>query len=395
MSSQIERQSFFAGLQSQGADPLLSLIALFRNDPRPDKIDLGVGVYRDASGATPVFAAVKAAEAALLRDQATKAYLGPEGDVGFLERMIPVVFGRASAAADLVAVQTPGGTGALRLAADLIAANRKESRIWIGAPSWVNHVGIFRHAGLQVEQVPFFDPASQTLVFDRYLALLENVAVGDVVLLHGACHNPTGADLSLAQWGEVAELLQRKGAIPLIDLAYQGLGDGLDEDAAGLRLMMSNCETVIVAQSCDKNFGLYRERTGALFVHAPLSMRELVRSNVFNLARVSWSMPPDHGAAVVRVILEADVLAASWREELAGMRARLNAVRASLADALPRLAAMRDQRGLFGLLPLTETEVERLRRYHAIYMAGSGRINLAGLNAETLPVLASALSAVL
>lgn len=390
----------FAALQPQAPDPLLSLIRLYREDPRPKKIDLGVGVYRDAEGATPVFAAVKAAETVLTCEQETKAYLGPEGDVGFLERITLLVFGAATPPADLVAVQTPGGTGALRLAAELIAAGRRTSgttggRIWIGSPSWPIHAGIFRQAGLDVKTVPYFDQAGQALVFERFLGELEAAEAGDAVLLHGACHNPTGADLSLEQWAEVAALLERRGAIPLVDLAYQGLGDGLDEDAAGLRLLMQRCETVIVAQSCDKNFGLYRERTGALFVRVAPGVRDLVQTNVFQLARCAWSMPPDHGAAVVRVIFESDYLASQWRSELDGMRARLNGVRTALADALPLLEPLRRQRGLFALLPLDAEAVDALRRDHGVYMAGSGRINIAGLTAATIPPFVRALGAVL
>jgi aromatic-amino-acid transaminase len=385
----------FADLQPQAPDPLLSLIALYRDDPRPGKLDLGFGVYRNADGATPVFKAVKAAETVLLRDQPTKAYLGPEGDRGFLGRLTPVVFGASARPADLIAVQTPGGTGALRLAAELIAAGRSGGRVWIGVPSWPIHAGIFRQARVEVRQVPYFDVGRQAVRFEAFLGALEAAEAGDVVLLHGACHNPTGADLSLEQWAGVADLLQRHGAIPLIDLAYQGLGAGLDADAAGLRLLTERCETVLVAQSCDKNFGLYRERTGALFVHAPPGGRALVRSNLLQLARCSWSMPPDHGAAVVRVILESEYLVRHWRGELGAMRERLNAVRAALAEALPQLDGLQRQHGLFALLPLAPEAVEALRRDHAIYMAGSGRINLAGLNAATLPAFAHALAAAL
>jgi aromatic-amino-acid transaminase len=374
---------------------LLTLIKLHREDPRARKLDLGVGVYRDAAGATPVLAAVKDAETLLLREQDTKAYLGPEGDVGFLELIASVVFGESAGAADLVSVQTPGGTGALRLAAELVAAANPRARIWMGAPSWPIHAGIFRQARLEVQELPYFDQATQTATFGRFLEGLKAVARGDVTLLHAACHNPTGADLSLAQWALVLDLLQRRGAIPLIDLAYQGLGDGLDEDVAGLRMLAEHCETVLVAQSCDKNFGLYRERTGALFVRVPQRVRALIRSNLHQLARCAWSMPPDHGAAVVRVILESGDLASQWRAELAQMRDRLRSLRGGLADAAPRLAALRDQRGLFALLPLSGGAVERLRREHGIYMAAAGRINVAGLDAATIPGFAAALDAVL
>lgn len=386
-------RSLFAGLKAQAPDPLLSLIALYRNDPRPQKIDLGVGVYRDAAGETPVFGAVKAAEQVLLQTQPTKAYLGPEGDLGFLELMTPVVFG-AGRGEGLIAVQTPGGTGALRLAAELANAGTPGAKIWMGTPSWPIHAPIFRQAGLVVETFRYFDAATQRICFDEMMAALAGVAAGDMVLLHGACHNPTGADLSLAQWQEVAALLATRGAVPLVDLAYQGLGAGLDEDAAGLRLVMDACESVLVAYSCDKNFGLYRERTGALFVRAA-GHQELARSNILQLARCAWSMPPDHGAAVARVILEDAGLTAQWRAELDAMRTRLIEVRQALAEADPRLEPLRDQHGLFALLPLSPAQVEAMREQHAVYMAGSGRINIAGLTGATVQPFVQALSACL
>lgn len=386
-------RSLFAGLKPQAPDPLLSLIALYKNDPRPQKIDLGVGVYRDAAGETPVFAAVKAAERLLLEAQPTKAYLGPEGDLGFLDLMAPVVFGQG-AGKGLIAVQTPGGTGALRLAAELANAGTPGARIWMGVPSWPIHAPIFRQAGLTIETFRYFDAATQRLCFDEMMSALSGVSAGDVVLLHGACHNPTGADLSPDQWREVAALLAARGAVPLVDLAYQGLGDGLDADAAGLRAVMEVSDRALIAYSCDKNFGLYRERTGALFVRAK-GEEDVVRSNILQLARCAWSMPPDHGAAVARVILEDADLAAQWRAELDGMRGRLNEMRQLLADADPRLEPLRDQRGLFALLPLDPAQVEAMRRDHAVYMAGSGRINLAGLTAATIQPFVQALAACL
>lgn len=395
MTSAPNTIDLFARLAPQPADPLLSLISAYRADPRPQKIDLGVGVYREADGSTPVFKAVKAAEAVLLRDQDSKAYLGPEGDIGFLERIARLVFGEGALGSELIAVQTPGGTGALRLAADLIGASRPGGRIWLGLPSWPIHAGIFQHAGLDVRTFPYFDPQSQAIGFDRLMSELASVAPGDVVLLHGACHNPTGADFSREQWAQVGDLLARRGGVPLVDLAYQGLGDGLTADAAGLRLLAERFETIFVAQSCDKNFGLYRERTGALFVRGPVASRDRARSNLLQLARCAWSMPPDHGAAVARTILQSDEMTAEWRAELDRMRDRLNAMRAALADALPRLEPLRRHRGLFALLPLSADAVERLRRERGVYMAGSGRINVAGLTAGNLPLFVSALKTVL
>jgi len=384
----------FAALTPQAADPLLSLIKAFAEDPRPGKLDLGVGVYRDALGRTPVMAAVKQAEARLLAAQLSKAYLGPEGDVGFLGQLRPLIFGAGVASEDLVGVQTPGGTGALRLAADLVARGRPGGRIWLGTPSWPIHGNIFSAAGLTVAPFGHQHPASGHVDGEGLIGVLHAASAGDLVLLHGCCHNPTGADLSAELWAEVAEIVVRRGLIPLIDFAYHGLGHSLEADAAGLRMVFERADTAILAYSCDKNFALYRERTGALFVRAG-EHREAVRTNLLALARCAWSMPPDHGAAVVRLILEDAALAGVWRAELDAMRGRLNALRVQLADADPRLEPLRGQRGLFAMLPLTPGQVDVLRRDHAIYMAASGRINLAGLNVETAPAFAQAFSRVL
>lgn len=384
----------FAGLKPQQPDVLLSLIKAHREDPRASKIDLGVGVYRDTDGHTPILRAVKAAERILLDTQPTKAYLGPEGDFGFLDQIKPLVFGTGRAADDLFAVQTPGGTGALRLAAELANAGTPGATIWLGTPSWPIHAPIFAQAGLTVRTYRYFDVATQRVLFEEMMATLGGAAAGDIVLLHGCCHNPAGADLNLEQWAAVAKLVAARGLVPLIDIAYQGLGDGLDEDAAGQRLVMEAADTALVAQSCDKNFALYRERTGALFARARGS-EDVVRSNILQLARCAWSMPPDHGAAVARIVMETPELNADWRAELAGMRQRLNGIRELLADADPRLEPLRDQRGLFSLLPLSPAQVETMRRDHAVYMAGSGRINIAGLTPQTVPIFVQALQACL
>jgi len=379
----------FAALRPQAPDPLLSLIKLFRDDPRAEKLDLGVGVYRDEAGATPVFHAVKQAEALLLSSQQTKSYLGPEGDHEFLEVLKPIVFG-ARGPDGFFAVQTPGGTGALRLAAELAAAGRPGARIWLGTPSWPIHRNIFEAAGLHVETYPVFDAATQRLLFGAMVQALEGAAPGDIVLMHGCCHNPTGADPSAEEWRVIADLLSRRGLVPLVDLAYQGLGGGLAEDAAGLRLLADACDEMIVAYSLDKNFGLYRERTGALFVRS-CDHHELVRANLLQLARCLWSMPPDHGAAVARIILQDEALTGRWLAELSVMRRRLREVRGLLGAAIPALAPLAEHNGLFALLPLRPDQVERLRSEHGVYMAGSGRINLAGLTAATAPAFTQAL----
>jgi aromatic-amino-acid transaminase len=381
----------FEALEPQAPDALLALIKLFRDDPRDSKIDLGVGVYRDAAGATPVMKAVKIAEAMLQETQPTKAYLGPEGDPDFLAAIQPIVFG-AQAPLDLASAQTPGGTGALCLAAALVQAARPGGRIWLGTPSWPNHRPIFEQAGLTVSTYRYFDPETQTVRFDEMMQALGQAEAGDVALLHGCCHNPTGGDLTPEQWDALAGAVARRGLVPLIDLAYQGLGEGLEPDAAGLRTTLGAVDDVLVAYSCDKNFGLYRERVGALFVRAK-GRAALVEGNILKFARAAWSMPPDHGAAVVRTILSDPALSATWRQELDGMRARLRTVRRQLAAQIPSLSALSSQNGLFAQLPVTSGRVERLRRDHGVYMAASGRINLAGLNAKNIPQFAAALMA--
>ena len=385
-------QSPFVSLTLQPPDSLLGLIKLYREDSRPTKIDLGVGVYRNDQGDTPVFRSMKAAEAKLLAEQPTKAYLGPEGDVGFVEQIKPIAFGVGPAAADLFGVQTPGGTGAIRLASELIQSAKPGATMWLGTPSWPVHAQIFKAVGLKVETYRYYDAANQSLAFDDMTAALNRAEAGDFVLLHAACHNPTGVDLSLEQWREVTKIIVERGLIPFVDCAYQGLGLGLEEDAQGLRHLFENVDEALLAYSCDKNFGLYRERTGALFVRSRAN-GEAVASNVLLLARGAWSMPPDHGAAAARIILETPELAADWRAEVDEMRVRINGIREALADADPRLEPIRHQRGMFSILPLTPAQVEKLRTESGIYMASTGRINLAGLNAGTVAPFVQAVTA--
>lgn len=373
----------FDALSRQPDDALLALIGLYNQDSRPGKVDLGVGVYRDEQGRTPVFRAVKAAERLLLESQDSKAYIGLEGDTLYLERLWDLVGGDAGRRVTAAGVQTPGGSGALRLAADLLLRGGCK-RILVGTPTWPNHVGIFGAAGLTVSSHPFFDSAGQSVLFDRMVEALEAAGPGDAALLHGSCHNPTGAPLSTDQWAVLAATLEKRGVLPLVDLAYQGFGRGLDEDAAGLRHLIAAVPETLVAVSSSKSFGLYRERTGAIFaVSASADAAVLARSNLMALARTSYSMPPDHGAAVVRTILGDEALTRDWREELEGMRARIVGLRRALAAGLgpvwPALSAIEGQEGMFSLLPLTEAEVLRLRAEHAIYMPTSGRINIAGL----------------
>lgn len=386
--------AMFATLERQPPDALLAVIGLHRADPRTDKIDLGVGVYRDATGATPVMRAIKAAEARLVAEQQSKSYLGAEGDQRFTDLLAAIALGAARADdRRITGIQTPGGTGALRLAAELIARTGGTPTIWIGTPTWPNHGPIFREAGLAVRTHAYFDAARSAIDFDAFVTTLDEAVAGDVVLLHGCCHNPTGTAFSDGQWAELAVLMAQRGLVPLIDLAYQGLGRGLEEDAAGARALLAAVPEALLAYSCDKNFALYRERVGALWVQAATPAAAVpVRETMLVLARSLWSMPPDHGAAAVRLILEDRAAAADWRDELDGMRLRLDGLRATLGTAHPHLAFIARQQGLFALLPIDRAAVAALRADHGIYMPDSGRINIAGLNEASCPRFIAALS---
>lgn len=382
----------FDRLEAQQSDSLLALIGMARADRRPGKIDVGVGVYRDAAGATPILRAVKAGEKLLLETQETKSYLGSEGDAMFVERIKPIVFGAEGARDDrIVGVQTPGGCGALRLGAELIRAAGGGARIYVGQPTWPNHQPLIGAAGVEMVDHPYYDKQSRTVLFDAMMEALNGARRGDLVLVHGCCHNPTGADLGLDQWRTLADLVSERGLVPFVDLAYQGLGNGLEADAEGTRLVVEAAEQALVAQSCDKNFGLYRERTGALFVKGSSAENaKVVFGNLLGLARTMWSMPPDHGAAIVRTILETPELEADWRAELKEMLARIRGLRARLAAYDPRLAFIDEQNGMFSMLPLTPEAVVALRASHGIYMANSGRFNVAGLSDDNVDQFAAA-----
>ncbi len=379
-------------LEEQAADSLIALIALAEADPRPDKIDVGVGVYRDAAGNTPILRSVKAAERILLETQATKSYIGSQGDARFVELIKPIVFGEDAAGDDrLVGLQTPGGCGALRLGAELVARANPLARIFTGEPTWPNHAPLIASAGVEMVPYPYYAKESRTICFERMMDALGEAEAGDLVLLHGCCHNPTGADLDMDQWREVAAVVAARGLVPFVDLAYQGLGKGLEADAAGTRLVVEAAEQAIVAQSCDKNFGVYRDRLGSLFVKATGARGAAVAfGNMLGLARTMWSMPPDHGAAVARIILDDPELRADWRAELDEMCGRIRQLRARLAIFDPRLAYIEGQNGMFSMLPLTAAQVLELRAEHGIYMAGSGRFNVVGLSDDSVERFAGA-----
>lgn len=385
-------------LAPQPADALLALIKLHDADPRADKIDLGVGVYRTNTGATPVFAAIKAAEQRLVDRQDSKAYLGPEGDMGFVAALRPWIFGSDLDAARIQGMQTPGGTGAVRLAAAL-ARKAGAKRVHLGVPSWPNHKQIFDDLGL--ETIPFDHATARGAAdVEAALAAIARAGAECCVLLHGCCHNPTGIEYSGEDWARIAGALANSPALPILDLAYHGLGRGMEEDAAGMRAVLAAVPQALVAYSCDKNFGLYRDRVGALYFMAGASGQlETIASNANALARAAWSMPPDHGAAAVRLVLEDAALTADWQAELATMRERMRRVRERLAAAdnvVPglNLAAIGQGNGLFAMLPLDKGQIEALRRDHGTYMAGSGRINVAGLTEANTPKFVAALAAV-
>ncbi len=371
-------------LEPVKSDSLLALIAMANADTRPDKIDVGVGVYKDGSGATPVLRAVKAAEKRLWGLQDSKSYLGSLGDPRFTELIGEIVFG-GPLPSEIKGVQTPGGCGALSLAFKLVAALNPKARVLIGTPTWPNHQPIVAGCGLEIVEYPYYDRDTQSVRFDTMLAALKAAAPGDAVLLHGCCHNPTGADLDADQWAEVTRIIAERELLPVVDIAYQGLGDGLDSDAAGLRGVIAACGDVLVAQSCDKNFGVYRDRVGNFFIKSDSEATSAkAMDRVLQLARESWSMPPDHGAAAIRYVLDDAGLRADWLAELGEMLARIHRIRGKLSAAHPSLAYIGGQKGMFSMLPLTRDQVIALRTEKAIYMADSGRFNVLGMSDEAV-----------
>ena len=386
-------------LEPQSPDALLALIKLHAADERPDKIDLGVGVYRTDQGATPVFGAIKAAEQTLVDTQDSKSYLGPEGDVGFVNALMPYIFGTdATMGGRLQGMQTPGGTGAVRLAVAL-AQDAGMTKIHMGTPSWPNHAQIFGDIDLEWQA---FDHANGdgTANLDAVLGAIRNAKPGEGILLHACCHNPTGIDYTIEQWEEIGDALAQTGTFPILDSAYQGLGQGMEADAAGLRSVLAKVPEALIAYSCDKNFGLYRDRVGAFYILSKDGGETLdgALSNANALARASWSMPPDHGAAAVRIILRDRDLTAQWLGELDTMRERMRQVRQYLANAGTAgsvdLTPLATQNGLFAMLPVTKDQVIALREDHGIYMAGSGRINVAGLTMDNIDKFIGAIAAV-
>jgi aspartate/tyrosine/aromatic aminotransferase len=390
----------FDHLKPQAQDSILALMQSFRDDPRPGKIDLGVGVYKDATGLTPVMRAVKEAEQALWQAERSKTYTALAGDPAFHAAMTGLILGDTVDPDRVAAAATPGGTGAIRQALELIALAQPGATVWLPDPTWPNHPSIIAYLGLPMRTYRYFDAETRGVDFAGMTADLATVAPGDVVLLHGCCHNPTGADPTPMEWAAVADLLAAKAAVPLVDLAYQGFGAGLEADAAATRLIAARCPEALIAASCSKSFGIYRERTGILLAAGNPSHRATVQGTLAWLNRQNWSFPPDHGARLVTMILQDAALRADWQAELDDIRSAISGLRTSLADQLrnvigsDRFGFVAGHCGMFSRLGLTPAQVESLRRDHAIYMAGDSRINVAGLNATTVPVLARAIASV-
>ena len=386
----------FSALKPQPADKILALMGQFKADPRARKIDLGVGVYKDATGHTPIMRAVKTAEKQLWEAETTKTYTGLAGDPGFNAAMADLVLGATVDAGRISSVATPGGTGAVRQAFELARMAAPHGRVFVSDPTWPNHLSILKHLGMEAVPYRYFDADTRAVDFAGMIADLAAARAGDIVLLHGCCHNPTGANLTLPEWEEVAALLEKTGAVPMIDIAYQGFGDGLDADAAGVRLIANRLPEVLIAASCSKNFGIYRERTGGLIALSDPARQEVTQGTLAYLNRQNYSFPPDHGARLVTMILTDPALRAEWEAELEEVRLGMLKLREGLAAELQRLSGsdrfgfLAQHRGMFSRLGATTEQVERLKTEHGIYMVGDSRLNIAGLNATTVPILAKA-----
>ncbi|MBA6377852.1 MULTISPECIES: amino acid aminotransferase [unclassified Colwellia] len=394
----------FGSLKALPADPILGLLAKYREDSNPHKIDLGVGVYKNEAGHTAILDCVKAAEKYRNDHEDTKVYIGPTGSPVFNEEMSKLIFGHHKVMLENRArtVSTPGGTGALRVAAEFIKSCKAGATIWVSNPTWANHTGLFEAAGLTVKTYPYYDHENKTLDFDGMLAALKEVSSDDAVLLHACCHNPSGMDLNNEQWQQVVEVAKDIGFLPLIDMAYQGFGVGLDEDAYGLRLMAEHAKEMIVCSSCSKNFGLYRERIGACTIIGETSAAvDVAQSVLLYVIRVIYSMPPAHGAALVETILSSDELRTQWHVELKEMRDRINGNRQLLVDKLVENGVTRDfsfitrQMGMFSFLGITPEQVQQLQDEYSIYMVGSSRMSIAGIANSNVDYLAKSIAKVL
>ena len=390
----------FSQLSPAQPDPILSLSLIYNADQRDHKMDLGIGVYRNNHGQTPIMAAISQAEHRLLQTQTTKSYVGLAGSEVFNQCMIDLLLAETSAHSRAAGVQTPGGSGALRMLADLMHVANANTTVWLTDLSYVNHRPVMEAAGLKVKYYPYFDRDTKQVNTDAMLSALAQAGANDVVLLHGCCHNPTGADISFEAWQAIAALANKNGFVPFVDMAYLGFGDGLEQDGAGLKFMADNIEEMMIATSCSKNFGLYRERTGAaLLVGDTLSNAQKAKGRILTLARASYTMPPDHGAALVADILTNSVLTAVWKQELIMMQQRIIGLRQSLVNTLAakgcdQFSFIADHKGMFSMTGLSPDKIMRLRDEFAIYAVGDGRINVAGLQEQQIDALATALMTV-
>ncbi|WP_105901567.1 amino acid aminotransferase [Vibrio gangliei] len=379
-------------------DPILSLSVAYRNDPRPEKVDLGIGVYKNSQGQTPIMAAIKQAQQQQAQEQSTKAYVGLAGCEEFNQCMVDLLLEDTSAYSRVSAIQTPGASGALRMLGDLLKIAEPETTVWISNPSYVNHRPVMEAAGLKVKYYHYFNPETRQVDSGKMLADLSQAGPKDVVLLHGCCHNPTGADISFDDWKAITDLSQQKGFIPFVDIAYQGFGDGLEKDVLGLKHMANNVEEMLITTSCSKNFGLYRERTGAAIVVGKNQQEaNNAKGKLLTLARSTYTMPPDHGAALVKTVLQSESLTQQWKAELVDMQQRLVGLRQSLCQELvnsynnDQFEFIKSHKGMFTVLGFSSEKMTQLREEYGIYGVGDGRINIAGLQETDIQYVANAI----
>ncbi|MFC4699243.1 aromatic amino acid transaminase [Glaciecola siphonariae] len=392
----------FETLPALSPDPILGLSAAFKLDNNPKKIDLGVGVYKDEHGNTPILKAVSQAQAVLQERESSKVYITPQGHQGYIDGMLNLLLGEGSSVLKdkrVAAVQAPGGCGALRILAELLVRVNKDTVVWVSDPTWANHMPLLGDAGLTLKTYPYFDKDSASIKFDEMMDCLKGVKKGDVVLLHGCCHNPTGADLTNEQWDALAALAVKNGFLPFVDVAYQGFGDGLEEDAYGLRLLAESVDELVVAASCSKNFGLYRERVGlAAILTKDEKTASIAQSQIQSVARGIYSMPPSYGGALVDIILADEALRNVWQTEVAEMRDRMITLRKLLVDNLVNQGVDKDfsfvnqQKGMFSFLCIAPEQVQHLRQEHSVYFVDSSRVNIAGISLANVEVLAKAIA---
>ena len=388
----------FKNLQQQPPDKILALITAFKEDPRDQKLDLGVGVYKDPTGITPIMRSIKLAEKKWWEIESSKSYVGLVGDPAFSDAIISLVLGNSIPRNLIASAATPGGTGAVRQGFELFKIANPGVRVFVSDPTWPNHISILQYLNIPFETYRYFDNETRGVDFDSMVSDLSRAKAGDVILLHGCCHNPTGANLDKQQWKIIIDLLNKNGATPMIDLAYQGFGDGLEEDAYATRLIAESVPETVIASSCSKNFGIYRERAGLLMlISQDSSKRNINQSMLAYLNRQNYSFPPDHGSRLVSIVLNDKDLRFDWMSELEDIRNSLLNLRVQLSDELQKISGsnrfsfIASHRGMFSRLGATPSQVEKMRKEFGIYMVSDSRFNVAGLNNETVPALAKAI----